>query len=220
MNGERLGSEGDLVRLYLADRDEPCQRCRYNLRGTDGAACPECGESLRLSLAQRSAGSGYRLFLLLAFGWVLLAGGMNAFREGRWIYRTASQAAQTTRFSGQFITVMPGIDLGGNMTLQAQNGVTIQTLVMRNGQLVPVGGPGGPGSMNWSAVPLNSWFGFGWWAALGLAALVGLVILISRRRQLVEHGPPQRLTAFASLLFLCYAGWHLVMFGREVAGLL
>lgn len=28
---------------YLADRDEPCPKCRYNLRGTTAGACPECG---------------------------------------------------------------------------------------------------------------------------------------------------------------------------------
>jgi len=33
---------------YLADRDRACPRCKYNLRGMRGEACPECGESIRL----------------------------------------------------------------------------------------------------------------------------------------------------------------------------
>lgn len=33
---------------YLADRDRPCPRCKYNLRGMHGEVCPECGESIRL----------------------------------------------------------------------------------------------------------------------------------------------------------------------------
>jgi len=35
---------------YLADRDEPCPRCGYNLRGLQSARCPECGDPLRLKV--------------------------------------------------------------------------------------------------------------------------------------------------------------------------
>ncbi len=37
------------VRAYLADRDLACPRCRYNLRGCAGTACPECGLVLTLA---------------------------------------------------------------------------------------------------------------------------------------------------------------------------
>jgi hypothetical protein len=39
---------------FLADRDEPCPSCGYNLRGLTQAACPECGASLtlRVNLAE------------------------------------------------------------------------------------------------------------------------------------------------------------------------
>ncbi len=33
---------------YFSDRDRACPRCKYNLRGVRGEACPECGESIRL----------------------------------------------------------------------------------------------------------------------------------------------------------------------------
>ncbi len=33
---------------YLAEHDEPCPRCGYNLRMLTGTCCPECGSALRL----------------------------------------------------------------------------------------------------------------------------------------------------------------------------
>lgn len=33
----------DSWRRYLDRYDHPCQRCGYNLRGSDGLTCPECG---------------------------------------------------------------------------------------------------------------------------------------------------------------------------------
>ena len=30
---------------YLATRDHPCPKCGYNLRGTAGSRCPECGNT-------------------------------------------------------------------------------------------------------------------------------------------------------------------------------
>lgn len=33
---------------YLADRDLPCPKCKYNLRGMNGEICPECGVSIQL----------------------------------------------------------------------------------------------------------------------------------------------------------------------------
>lgn len=41
----------ELLRHYLADRDEPCPRCGYNLRQLQSLRCPECGDALRLRIA-------------------------------------------------------------------------------------------------------------------------------------------------------------------------
>ncbi|MEM9166951.1 MAG: hypothetical protein AAGB48_07975 [Planctomycetota bacterium] len=39
-------SEADQLRAYLAERDVPCPRCGYNLRGVREPVCPECGRTL------------------------------------------------------------------------------------------------------------------------------------------------------------------------------
>ncbi len=39
------------LRSYLADRDEECPMCSYNLRGLTGPMCPECGEALRMRVS-------------------------------------------------------------------------------------------------------------------------------------------------------------------------
>lgn len=39
-----------MLNAYLADRDEPCPRCGYNLRNLTGDTCPECGDALRLKV--------------------------------------------------------------------------------------------------------------------------------------------------------------------------
>jgi hypothetical protein len=41
-------SHTERLTRYLADRDQPCPRCSYNLRGINGERCPECGEALEL----------------------------------------------------------------------------------------------------------------------------------------------------------------------------
>jgi hypothetical protein len=38
----------DLLRAYLAEHEEPCPRCGYNLHALTGARCPECGDELTL----------------------------------------------------------------------------------------------------------------------------------------------------------------------------
>ncbi len=57
---------------YLADRDEPCPLCSYNLRGLQGEHCPECGQELTLRVnlvdAVRGAYLAGLIGLACAFG--------------------------------------------------------------------------------------------------------------------------------------------------------
>lgn len=57
----------ELARLYLAGRDAPCPRCRYNRRDSDRAACPECGHALELAPATPESARAARV----AAGWLL-----------------------------------------------------------------------------------------------------------------------------------------------------
>jgi hypothetical protein len=44
-------SEGTLpLAQFLADRDQPCVGCGYNLRGLATDRCPECGAGVRLGI--------------------------------------------------------------------------------------------------------------------------------------------------------------------------
>ncbi|MCH7791633.1 MAG: hypothetical protein IIB55_09310 [Planctomycetes bacterium] len=60
------------LRGYLAERDEPCPMCEYNLRGLTGAVCPECGESLRIRVSLREPKMG--LYLCGVIGWAVGVG--------------------------------------------------------------------------------------------------------------------------------------------------
>jgi hypothetical protein len=83
MTDDRTGVESDeafLIR-YLAERDEPCPLCGYDLRALTSPRCPECGEALRagVGLAQPQvmawvaltaplvASAGIALFMLLLY---------------------------------------------------------------------------------------------------------------------------------------------------------
>lgn len=39
-----------MLTMFLADQDEPCPMCGYNLRALQGHTCPECGNALRLGV--------------------------------------------------------------------------------------------------------------------------------------------------------------------------
>lgn len=50
LEGDDLAAAGRRhLAIYLADRDAPCPACGYNLRGLEGARCPECGAELTLA---------------------------------------------------------------------------------------------------------------------------------------------------------------------------
>lgn len=57
---------------YLADRDEACPSCNYNLRGLGSDRCPECNTELVLRVAMAEPRLG--LFLATVVAWALGAG--------------------------------------------------------------------------------------------------------------------------------------------------
>jgi hypothetical protein len=66
-----LSPSANLVVAFLRDRDEPCPKCRYNLRNAAAAVCPECGAAATLVL-ERPGGFLSRLASRLA-AFVLVA---------------------------------------------------------------------------------------------------------------------------------------------------
>lgn len=55
-----------LLEVYLAERDEPCPACGYNLRGLTSDRCPECGQALRLTVTLVDPKLGAWLVALVA----------------------------------------------------------------------------------------------------------------------------------------------------------
>lgn len=76
-------ARAELCRVYLADIDVPCPSCGYNLRGSDGERCPECGARPIVSLktdfgeggkAVRRAAIGLIAFMVLQSAATLWSG--------------------------------------------------------------------------------------------------------------------------------------------------
>ncbi len=196
-------ADADLLASYLAARDAHCPACRYNLRGLSGDACPECGRPLRLTLEARERGIPHRLFLLLAFGWVLAAGTMNTVRAVgalREEYRWASRGV---------ISITPS---AGGPQFRI---------------------PTAPAAMPVSLFDLSAtaWSRAIWSILLVVGAVAGLLAL--DREQRGRSAAPTsaavavadrdrraaRLVAYAWALFAVYACWHVAVFARELLGI-
>lgn len=53
-----MAEDADRLREWLAERDEACPSCGYNLRGLAGQACPECGLGLTLRVGLTEPATG------------------------------------------------------------------------------------------------------------------------------------------------------------------
>ncbi|HRQ72688.1 MAG TPA: hypothetical protein PLU35_06645 [Phycisphaerales bacterium] len=87
-----------VMRAWLAGRDEACPACGYNLRGTDGRACPECGVVIAAAivLGRRAADDDGRpptpepgAMWLGALAFMLASGAVNLLVAGAIVARGA-----------------------------------------------------------------------------------------------------------------------------------
>ena len=61
----QAGPDLEMLRHYLADRDASCPTCGYNLRGLEQGTCPECGDTLSLTLTNHPTRlAGYTIGLI------------------------------------------------------------------------------------------------------------------------------------------------------------
>jgi hypothetical protein len=58
-------SDVELTKSFLSDRTIGCPACQYNLRGSAGDMCPECGTKLELHLVSMDVKLGWWLVGLL-----------------------------------------------------------------------------------------------------------------------------------------------------------
>lgn len=70
-------SDADELRVYLAERDAPCPRCGYNLRGVTAEACPECGCPLAIGLSDPAIPRLLWWFALLCAATIAVGEGIN-----------------------------------------------------------------------------------------------------------------------------------------------
>lgn len=225
---------------FLSDRDEPCPACGYNLRGVEASQCPECGGPLRLSLARRQRLGGWAPLLLLVFGWLFLAGGMNSYRQVRVLQETqlAQQQAASrvgairSQLQAQIKSLQQPVrdpfegladrfpGMGSMREFQNQAMQDMNAMLARQLQ-APLAKMPAPGN---TAPPtlLQTFQGSPWrtqaatvWAfSLTALSLLGLVLLGAAwaRGWTAARG----LVAMALALFACYGGWHIVAFVGEL----
>lgn len=105
-------SEAESLRSFLADRDVPCPRCDYNLRGLIGSLCPECSGTVELAInAPNAELARYRRLVTAIFTvaaacqaislivtiirWIPYLGSRTGMPSGYWWYSLASSALST-----------------------------------------------------------------------------------------------------------------------------
>ncbi len=194
------------VAAFLADRDEPCPGCGYNLRGAASPTCPECGRPIELAL--RGTERGHSRLVALALVWVLVASVIGATRAGMTVYAetAAGPIIMVTSAGGQARTIRLGAaaTVAGGVTIRGGAGPA----AMSAGS-ISFTGPGVT-ARDWSLVSVMTWLRAAWWGGLSLAALIVLIMLWRRRDR---AAPPLVLTG---VLFGLYAAGEVVGFMREI----
>lgn len=205
----------DLLRSYLADRDVPCPRCRYNLRGVQEPTCPECGGAITLGIGDSGGARAAVLLVAALLLWVAIVSGIDATRAGR-------GALDESRVSTGFQVRIAG---GGAIQIGGGGGVVMRsfanTTPLGPGQRVVINGQtittttNPQASRDWSQVGWQTWAALGWGSVLTLAALVGL-FLIWRRRDRAVQRPRPWVTAAVTLAAL-HVAVHVALFVRELS---
>ncbi len=219
-SGPGAGAAGAL-QAFLAERSAPCPRCRYDLHGVKGTACPECGLPLELELRDpRRAWSGAR-FVLLVLAWLFLASTMNTTRNVRAVARAFERAAQNpraaliARIQAQY-SALQNRPEGMSDELRASRAAALASLQRAEMQLAAAQPQYDCWADVWMTWPMQLKIGSLWAAALWIAALAGLVWFIVLRTQPGSARGPKRLKVLTLCLFSAYAGWHLYLFWGEM----
>ena len=185
---EQPTTDQDLLQTYLAGHDERCPACHYNLRGTAGPNCPECGRALALGVREAGGLARRRGLLLVIFGWLLVAGAIHGSRVGDAIHRSVTQAPQVLTFPT--LQNRLSANTAWTVTLNPASGtsrITVSTSgsSISASQLTYVMTPttAAPGGLRWSNVTWSQWVEAAWWTTAALVGAAGLaIVLIYRRR--------------------------------------
>ncbi len=185
---EQPTTDQDLLQTYLAAHDERCPACHYNLRGTAGPNCPECGRALALGVREAGGLARRRGLLLVIFGWLFVAGAIHGSRVGDAIHRSVTQAPQVLTLP----TFQNRLSLSaGTVTLNPASGTSRITVSRGSGSsisasqftIVLTPTTASPGGVRWSNVTWLQWVEAAWWTTAALVGAAGLaIVLIYRRR--------------------------------------
>ncbi len=226
---------------FLSGRDAPCPACGYNLRGVEASRCPECGGPLELTLGRRRRLGGWGPFLLLVFGWLLAAGGMNTARQVSVLNQMrAAQARQGSslrlarmQLQAQIKNLQkqpardpfagmddgfPGMAQMREFQAQAERDMNAMLAQQLQAQLARMPAPAvvaAPtllGTRGGGAGSVR--VGTAW--AVGRCGrwLLGLGLLGVMAWR--GGGPVRGLVVGACVLFACYGAWHIVLFVNEM----
>ena len=186
---EQPTTDDDLLQTYLAGHDERCPACHYNLRGTAGSNCPECGRALALGVREAGGLARRRGLLLVIFAWLLVAGVIHGSRVGDAIHRSVTQAPQVfilptlqnrLSLSAGTVTLNPASGTS-RITVSSGSGSSISASQFFTIVLTPT--TAAPGGLLWSNVTWSQWVEVAWWTTAALVGAAGLaIVLIYRRR--------------------------------------
>jgi hypothetical protein len=114
-----------MLRAFLAEHDEPCPVCGYNLRGLTGEACPECQQ--RLVLRVGPAAPDLVSFALAVVG-LSACGVLAAFHLGTLLVVAVLEGEWPSRRESFLLIVWPAVTL-------VVDGVLVWLLLRRRGRV-------------------------------------------------------------------------------------